>query len=304
MTVSRTRYVLLQQRLARFTRTLQGVKEGQPRAVHRARVAARRLREVLPVLELERDVARRLGRRLRRVTRRLGAVREPDSLLVIVNRLQESRHFDETALASVATALAREQTERREVLSAKLPAAELQHLAAKLEKLVRDLTGDAHSRAATRGWRWAIDARVARRTELLRTAIDDAGNVYLGDRLHAVRIALKKLRYAVELNVESPADGPPDKTLRQDLAHLKRLQGLLGRLHDREMLMDRVRQVQASLTPPNLPVWHALSQLLLALERECRRLHARYVREVAALIALCDRVAGVTPAPSARRRVM
>jgi CHAD domain-containing protein len=304
MTVSQSRYELLYHRLARFTRTLQGVKNGEALAVHRARVAARRLREVLPVLELERDVARRFGRRLRRVTRRLGTVREPDSLLVIVEHLRNSRRFDETALEIVASALVAEQAERRAALGDKLPADELERLAGKLEKLARNLTGDGQSRAATRGWRWAIDARVAHRTAILRRAIDDAGNVYLGGRVHAVRIALKKLRYAVELKAESSADGPTDKSLRQDLAQLKRLQGLLGRLHDREMLMHRVRRVQASLTPPNLPVWHALNQLLRGLELECRRMHARYVREVAPLLALCERRSGVAPAASARRRVI
>jgi CHAD domain-containing protein len=259
---------------------------------------------VLPVLELESAVARRLGRRLRRVTRRLGVVREPDALLVIVKHLQAGRRFDEMALANVATALAREQTERREGLSAKLPAAELERLSAKLGRVARQLSGEGRSRAATRGWRWAIDARLAHRTDVLRAAIDEAGSVYLGDRLHIVRIALKKLRYAIELKADAPADGAPDKTLRQDLTHLRRLQGLLGRLHDREMLMDRVRQVQASLTPPSLPVWHALNQLLLELERECRRMHARYVREVVPLRALCDRLAGAIPAPAPRRRAV
>ena len=33
----------------------------------------------------------------------------------------------------------------------------------------------------------------------LKVAIETAGPVYLPDRVHAVRIALKKLRYAIEL---------------------------------------------------------------------------------------------------------
>ena len=39
-----------------------------------------------------------------------------------------------------------------------------------------------------------------------RAALDDAGAVYLPERLHAVRIALKKLRYALEARAE--ASGP------------------------------------------------------------------------------------------------
>jgi hypothetical protein len=36
---------------------------------------------------------------------------------------------------------------------------------------------------------------------------------------------------------------------------LKRVQGLLGRMHDLQVLIERVREVQASLTPPSLAAW-------------------------------------------------
>ena len=49
---------------------LQGVEDGDVDALHRARVASRRLREVLPVLQLDSDVARKLNRRLRKITDR------------------------------------------------------------------------------------------------------------------------------------------------------------------------------------------------------------------------------------------
>ena len=300
MTVSRSRYELLHKRLVLFTRMLHGVEQGRARAVHRTRVAARRLREVLPVVQLEGDVARRLGRRLRRVTRRLGIVRELDALLVLVDAMRVSGRYDESALSRVIGAIAQERVEVRGRASSKLPGAELRRLAAKLEKIAKGLEGERQGRAATRGWRWAIDARVGHRAEALKEAVDAAGHVYLAGRVHAVRIALKKFRYAVELKGEVS----PDKTWGQEVGRLKRTQGLLGRLHDRQVLIDRVRQVQASLTPPSLSLWRALDALLTALEKECRRLHARYVRDAAALVALCDRMAsGAQDAPARRRAV-
>src|SRR4029077_2898796 len=78
------RYDLLNPRLERFTRMLHGLADGDVRALHRTRVAARRLREILPVLELDPDVARRLGRRLRKVTERLGVVLELDVLASLI----------------------------------------------------------------------------------------------------------------------------------------------------------------------------------------------------------------------------
>src|SRR2546422_281093 len=71
-----------------------------------------------------------------------------------------------------------------------------------------------------------------------------AGAMYLPDRLHAVRIAVKKLRYAFEVSAEITGRHAP-----LDLDHLRRTQALLGRLHDLQVLIDRVRQMQASATP-------------------------------------------------------
>src|SRR6188508_3387603 len=92
------RYDLLRARIDRFTRMLHGVEAGDVSAVHHARVATRRLRELLPILQLDRSVAEKLGHRLRRTTRRLGAVRELDVLLLLTEELRESGRHSERAL--------------------------------------------------------------------------------------------------------------------------------------------------------------------------------------------------------------
>ena len=86
-----------------------------------------------------------------------------------------------------------------------------------------------------------------------------------------------------------------------DLRALKRAQDALGRLHDLQILIDRARQVQAALTPPNISPWRGLEALVDVLEDDCRRLHARYMRERDALIALGGRLAGRRRATAARR---
>ena len=120
--------------------------------------------------------------------------------------------------------------------------------------------------------------------------------MYLPERLHAVRIALKKMRYAVELSAEIAG-----QRSTPELRTLKRGQDILGRLHDLQVLIDRVRQLQASLTPPDIAVWRELDALVTSLENDCRRLHARYMRDRAALLAICDRD-GVRHSASAIRR--
>src|SRR5262245_18680174 len=84
MTVSGRRQDLIRSRLGTFTRTLHGVSTGDVKAVHRTRVATRRIRELLPLLGLKSLAASKLERRLRKLTRRLGAVRELDVLLLLI----------------------------------------------------------------------------------------------------------------------------------------------------------------------------------------------------------------------------
>jgi CHAD domain-containing protein len=109
--------------------------------------------------------------------------------------------------------------------------------------------------------------------------------MYLPGRLHVVRIALKKLRYAVELSSEAGRAIDP-----ANLRALKRWQDLLGRLHDIQVLIDRVRQVQASSGSSNLATRGGFDALVGALEADCRQLHARYVRQRQAILTLCEQL--------------
>lgn len=288
MPLTTRRYDLLKTRIDRFTRMLPGVEEGDVRAIHGARVASRRLRELLPMLQLDHDTTRKLERRLRKVTRRLGPVRELDVLLPLLDELHESRRGGERALKRVADAVRLARGAAKDQVSGKEAATELRRVTRKLDSAAKMLE-KADTRPSTRGWQWALAARVARRASTLRAAIDEAGAVYLSERLHAVRIALKKLRYGVELWLDADGSKP-----NADLRRLKRSQELLGRLHDRHVLITYVRREQAALTPSDIApsdikVWGELDALVTSLENDCRALHARYVRDRAVLIALCDR---------------
>ena len=106
MAVPTARHDLLRRRLERFTRSLPGLVPGDDvRALHAARVASRRLRELLPVLQLDNEVTHKLSRRLRKVTKRLGTVRELDVLTILIDELHESGRHDQAALARLADEL-------------------------------------------------------------------------------------------------------------------------------------------------------------------------------------------------------
>jgi CHAD domain-containing protein len=254
----------------------------------------------LPILQLDNDVTHKLSRRLRKVTKRLGTVRELDVLHGLIDELYETGRHDQAALARIAEGVGRErELTRQKLLGRKQQLAELKQIARKLDRAADtlELLGETSppGHGHPRGWRWALEARIAHRAAALNDASRRAGALYLAERLHTVRIAIKKLRYALELSAEVSGS----KTT-PELRTLKRAQELLGRLHDSQVLMNRVRQVQASLVPPNISAWRELDALVATLENKCRLLHARYMRDRAAINAIAERLAVQTARASVR----
>jgi CHAD domain-containing protein len=302
MAVSSTRSELLKKRVKQFQHALNALESGEVRALHQARVASRRLRELAPLLQLDRSKARKLRDRLRKITSRLGPVRELDVLLIQIDELHVAGRRGSSGLGRVGVRVAKARDEARKRLFAELPTSRMARFARKLDRIA-DAMGEAEhssSKGVARSWRWAVDARVAKRARRLVEAIADAGAVYLPERLHSVRIELKKLRYAVELAAEAGG-----RRVDPDLPLLKRGQDLLGRLHDVQMLIEHVRQTQASLTPPSVAIWRELDVLIASLEDDCRRLHGRYMRVRDALMLVAERrgeqVAASSGGPQARR---
>src|SRR5262249_34242343 len=116
-----TRSELLQSRLDRFSRSLKGVEKTDSRALHRTRISSRRLRELVPPLQLPAAVTRNLSRRLRKVTRRLGTARELDVLLILIDRLHAARPQYQAALRRVRGAVAKERDAARRRQAERLP---------------------------------------------------------------------------------------------------------------------------------------------------------------------------------------
>ncbi|HMF92852.1 MAG TPA: CHAD domain-containing protein [Vicinamibacterales bacterium] len=290
MAHSITRSELLRRRLDQLTRALPGLEQGDVRALHRVRVASRRLRELVPVLQLDHASTRKLSRRLRKLTSHLGTVRELDVMMLGIDEMHEARRVQSGALAHVGVAVSKDRDRARRRLFTRTPLQDIWRLTRKLERAAAEmkLLEASQSRAAARNWKWIVDARLERRASRLVSAVQDAGTIYIPERLHVLRIALKKLRYAFEL-----ASDVSGVRADADLRSFKRAQDLLGRTHDLQVLIERVRQVQASLTPPNIAVWRDLDALMVSLDDDCRRLHARYMRMRDDVVAIAARLAGV-----------
>jgi CHAD domain-containing protein len=285
------RYNIFRTRVDPFVRALSRVETRDAEAVHQARVASRRLRELVPLLALERETARNLGKRLRRVTRRLGRLRELDVLMPILEDFRKTGEYVDAALDRVAAAIANEAEHRRHWLSDKLPARKLERLSSTLDDMARNINQPNAARSNrprdAQAWIWAVDARVVRRATRLSAAIADAGVLYSADRLHNVRIALKKLRYAAELSAETRG-----LNRSADIDALKRAQDTLGRLHDFEVFGERVRRVRDDATRSAGIDVRDLDSIIVATELECRQLHATFMRDRDGLRGVTDRLGG------------
>src|SRR5262245_13821229 len=199
---------LFQKRLKALTKAAKRIDEGNVEAVHRTRVTTRRLRELLPVLGLEGAISQKLNRRLKKATRQLGDVRQLDMLMQMTRELGQDAHYSSTALSQLTIATEKDRAAAHDRLAAKLPISKIERLARRLKRAVkkreaRERDHEPRAHATKRAWVWALEARAVRRATDVRRAIEAAGTVYVPDRLHDVRVAVKKLRYAMEVAADA-----------------------------------------------------------------------------------------------------
>jgi CHAD domain-containing protein len=252
------------------------------KALHRVRIASRRLREALPIVAAGARHAkvRKLNRRVREITRQLGPVRELDVKLGMMEDEDISGSHHRRALAIVRRDVASRRRVLREELT-KRDVADLDKLIKKLSR-ISESGGATHSRAAE-AWRAALAARMLRRSKQLKAAVEDTSPLYVPEPIHAVRIATKKLRYVLEI-----ADEAGFVSARSPMRFLERQQERLGRLQDLQSLLYHVREVgSSSERGARLAELAAYAE---SIEQESRRVHAGFIGEREALLKLTTEV--------------
>jgi len=226
---------LLRRRAAAVIRERRRVRaRGGSAAIHDLRVATRRLQEILRVCEpfLPTGPRRRLWRRARRIRNCLGAVRDADVLVMRIGAL--ARHLpagERRAARAIADRVRRAAREARSGTrgtrsSGGFPVPGVRR---RIEALL-ETTRRTAVPVAARG-RQAAEAS-------LRVAALLLTGARRGDPedLHALRIRIKRYRYALEIVEES---GHPEA--RPAIAEARRLQRCLGKVHDLDVLAELVR---------------------------------------------------------------
>ncbi|HET9372793.1 MAG TPA: CHAD domain-containing protein [Vicinamibacterales bacterium] len=276
---------LLRRRAAAFAEELPRAVDGEPRAIHQARVASRRLREILPIVGVASGIdVGGLRRDVRKVTRSLGRIRELD---VTAKRLRTAAREWRWPLALVERIERGRAADRADQLAAtsdRYSDQAIARLLGDLDALVGrdDLNTDIRAANAH------LALQLRRRVRRFTAALDRAGTIYAREQLHQVRIAAKKLRYTLEIVREGA--GVP---IGREIARVRALQTLLGDLHDLQGLQARIL---TAATQPGLDRSEvkAMERWQRRIETACRELHARFVRQRPALHRLAASLASDT----------
>ena len=253
---------------------LTGVYTGNPDSIHDARVATRRLREILPLVDA--DMNPTLQAEFKRMGRCLGRVRDFDVERALLLRMEE-RLPATAAVASIARA--RLQRSRSKQLRKSIKTIEKLDFAGLMKAMSAMHPTWRERMSLTAPWTTRLRAHTAERVLGVRAAMTHATGAYFPRRAHGTRIALKKLRYIVEVAAASGTWRP----LRL-LKDLRKFQATLGELHDAETLLCTVQDL---VTDTDVSA-RELELVRQVLEKDIVDQHARYIAKRDAVLAVCD----------------
>jgi CHAD domain-containing protein len=256
--------------LARLLWNEPGTRLGvDPEYVHDMRVACRRLRTGLEVLAegFPEAIREELSGELRWIGRALGRVRDLDVAIAQVAALEaEGTSHERPALRIFAQGLSVRRAERRLRLIERLDSERFGAFAARARGWV-----EAGPPAASTVLEGAVPAYasapriVARWAGAMREAYEKAERSMEIEDLHALRIAAKKARYAIEYFADVEGHGSVRRARR-----IASLQDFLGDHRDAVALLERMRKYARSVPKKDRELVMGAGSALGHLERAAR----------------------------------
>jgi CHAD domain-containing protein len=255
-----------------YLRASNAARAGQPRGVHRARVAARRLRLALRLLALRPEAARvrRAERGLKRVLRASSQDRDAHIALTLLGTLLAHPKPAERRLLARLRRTRQRSRQALEVAFARRPVRRVRRRVRRAARVpVLELAQVCRR----------VDAYVEEQGRALADAIDALGMQLAPRRLHALRIGCRRLRYVGELL------GALTGQRFAVVDALAGLQACLGELQDAHVLARRLRR-EARREPLDRAASTALRRAQARARATVRAQHERYLRQApAALLA-------------------
>ena len=222
----------LQKQLAAFGEQLPRVEEGDdPEAIHQLRVASRRLRTNLRVFQVAYPPKRSRGwrRALARTAGALGETRDCDVQIIVLQEFLRS--LEDARLRPGAQRLLWRWQQRRAGLQkgvlSSLKDLRKSQVLKEMESYARPFSTDEPQPDESEALRPFAAAAVSQRLETFQTLAPAVFREDAAEELHALRIAAKHLRYALE--IFSSLYEPWAKDVIQTL---RTVQDALGEIHD------------------------------------------------------------------------
>jgi len=234
----------LGKQVRRLARELRGVHDPTDlEHVHQARVASRRLRVALRMFGdcFPAGKVKKWRQSLGHLLKALGPARDCDVQTEFVRGFLETVE-DPRHRPGIARLLLRLQQQRQTLQDGVVKAADRckdKRVVDRVLRATKALASQAREQAAgLRGHHACHLAmrRIVRRVEEIRAFEDCLADPDARERHHAMRIAVKRLRYTMETCVAAYS-----RDLQESVRAVKRLQALLGNLHDCDVWIEQLQ---------------------------------------------------------------
>jgi CHAD domain-containing protein len=249
-------------------------------AIHDARVATRRIRELLALVPVVPGRAREddAAKAYKKIGRALGRVRDIDVQLALIQNLEG--HAPQAAPSLV---IIRQDHERERLSKTRrlIKTLERVDVGALVHAASEGHPAGLRRQLTSNGWQKQLSRLVIERARDAVAAIAHATGVYFPKRAHSTRIAIKQVRYAAEI-----ADATGIGDIQAAIKTLRKGQEILGDLHDRQTLADTVERYadHEGVKRSQIDLTHEV------LEREVIQLHREYLARRAALRDACAEI--------------
>jgi len=256
-------FELGQKRLEKFASLFARVLiRDDPESIHDARVASRRLQQILRVLfpKPAPKKCRRLVRTLRRARRALGECRNFDVMRELIQERIDAASNPVVRDAWDQLKVHLQEKHKRELIRARgeLSQCDIVDFVNRTQTLLGSLASPEEIDPI-------LTKSIARALEEWTEAVGGAKQSQAPEQIHTLRIAVKRLRYRIELLAELG-----DSSAKVQVKTLRTLQDQLGRWHDHHVLMQLAGKFLGRsdflFTHPDLS-----RALLVEMERERRR---------------------------------